>query len=384
MSARGLLDTIDANMRHRAMSLSARYFCVVLLCVSVARSGAEQLVLDVVPLPFKSPRLLGMSMDDDGFIWLGSTYRKLYRYDARTGTAQEINLPFDSSTSQTICIGKKVYLLGQSYPKLMIYDRAREKFSEVALPTAKPDVWYGTDAIDGKHLYLFDRGSAGVIKWDTTTDSGKSIPYPYQTPMPCAGRYVPKDKTIWCSVWELTTGQYSPLGIARLDVERDTFTGWFPFPKEDTGNKPFTDEEATLFYPFTLKGKLVPFDINEKRWCQSIAVPEYGARFGFIGLGTIYKGRWYFSISTYNGTTTGCDGKPFHFCNGLLEFDPKTSKFAFPTLEVKDAYFQVSYHLSAGGHFFATGNNIREVDGSLNNGKIGEMVVWQTREVERK
>jgi hypothetical protein len=352
--------------------------------VSVATNGAEPLVLHTVPLPFRAPRLLGMSMDDEGFIWFGSTHRHLYRYNANTGTADEIKLPFDSSTSQTICVSKKVYLLGQSYPKLMIYDRTTRKFSEAAFPTAKPDVWYGTDAIDGKHMYLFDRNSAGVIKWDTTTDTGKSIPYPYKTPMPCAGRYVPKDGTIWCSVWDLTDLQYNPLGIVRLDVKEDAFTGWFPFPTEDVDNKPFTDVEATLFYPHTLTGKLVPFDINEQRWCKPIAVPDFGTRFGFIGLGTIHKGRWYFSISTYNGTTTGCDGKPFHFCNGLLEFDPKTSEFAFPTLDVKDAYFQISYHLSAGGQFFATGNNIREADGSLNNAKIGEVIFWQTRAVERQ
>jgi hypothetical protein len=324
-----------------------------------------------------------MSMDEDGFIWFGSTHCKLYRYDPRTGSADEIQIPFDSSTSQALCVRNKVYLLGQSYPKLMIYDRAAKTFDEVAFPTAKPDVWYGTELIDGKHLYLFDRGSAGVIQWDTVTDTGKSIPYPYNTLMPLSGRYVAVDGAIWCAVWDVAGGQYIPLGIARLDVKTNAFTGWFPFPKEDAPAKPFTDEKVTLFYPFTLKGKLVPFDVKEQRWCELIAVPEYGSRFGFIGGATIYNDRWYFSISTYNGTTTGCDGQPYHFCNGLLEFNPMTRTFAFPTLDAKDAYFQVSYHLSAGGHLFATGNNIRESDGSLNHGKTGEVVVWQSPNVER-
>ncbi len=366
------------------MSLSGRCLCIVLLCMSAARSQADVLNLHVVPLPFKAPRLLGMSMDGDGFIWFGSTHRKLYRYHARTGDADEIQLPFDSSTSQTICVRNKVYLLGQSYPKLMIYDRAAKKFGEAAYPTAKPDVWYGTDLVNGKHLYLFDRASAGVIQWDTTTDTGKSIPYPYKTPMPTSGRYVAKDGAVWCAVWDIAGGQYNPLGIVRLDVTTNAFTGWFPFPKEDAANKPFTDEQVTQFYPNTLKGKLVPFDVKQQRWCEPIAVPEYGTRFGFIGGGSIYKDRWYFSISTYNGTAFGCDGQPYHFCNGLLEFDPRTRTFAFPTLEVKDAYYQVSYHLSAGDQLFATGNNIRKGDGGLDNGRIGEFVVWQTAEAERK
>jgi streptogramin lyase len=343
-----------------------------------ARVGAAPLVLHPVPLPVQSPRLLGMSMDEDGFIWLGSTHRTVYRYDPRAGAVEEVKLPYDSSINQTICVGKKVYLLGQSYPKLMIYDRADKTFREAAYPTAKPDVWYGTEAVDGRHLYLFDRGPAGVIKWDATADAGKVIAYPYKTPMPSLGRYVASDRAVWCGVWDFTGGQYVPLGIARLDTKTDEFTGWFPFPAEDADRKPFTDPDATLFYPHTLKGKLVPFDFKERRWCKALVVPDFGRRFGFIGGGTAHDGRWYFSLSTYNGTATGCDGKPYHFCNGLLEFDPRTSRFAVPTLEVEGAYFQVAYTLSAGGHLFATGNNIRERDGSLNMGRMGEAIFWQT------
>src|SRR5688572_12416635 len=90
---------------------------IALLLAALGVTGAASPELHVVPLPVKSPRLLGMSMDDDGRIWLGSTHRVIYRYDPRTGTAEEINLPYDSSTSQAICVGRKVYLLGQAYPR---------------------------------------------------------------------------------------------------------------------------------------------------------------------------------------------------------------------------------------------------------------------------
>jgi hypothetical protein len=319
-----------------------------------------------------------MSMDEDGFIWLGSTHRVIYRYDPHAGSIDQIPLPYDSSTSNCICAGRKVYLLGQSYPRLIIYDRAQKKFSELDYPSPKPDVWYGTEAIDGRHLYLFDRGTTGVIKWDTQTDSGKVIAYPYETIMPSFGRSVPNDHAIWCAVWDYSKGQYDPVGIARLDLRTDTFTDWFSFPKEDETLEPFTDSSATIFYPYTLKGKLVPFDFKAKRWCKFLTVPEHGKRFGFIGLATVHEGRWYFSLSTYNGTAIGCDGKPFHFCNGLLEFDPKAGTFAFPTLEMSNAYYQISYTLRARGHFFATGNNIQEPDGTLNAGKLGEALFWQT------
>ena len=38
----------------------------------------------------------------------------------------------------------------------------------------------------------------------------------------------------------------------------------------------------------------------------------------------------------------------------------------------------------ARGHFFATGNNIREADGTLDNGKTGEAIFWQTLKLDRK
>src|SRR5829696_2401986 len=98
------------------------------LLATLAAPATAPVELHVVPIPAKSPRLLGMSMDADGFIWLGSTHRLVYRYDPRTGATQEIKLPYDSSTSQAICVGDKVYLLGQSYPKLIIHDRKRGTF----------------------------------------------------------------------------------------------------------------------------------------------------------------------------------------------------------------------------------------------------------------
>jgi hypothetical protein len=340
--------------------------------------------LHTVPLPVQSPRLLGMSMDDDGDIWLGSTHRVIYRYDPKKGQIEQLRLPYDATTSQCICAGTKVYLLGQAYPRLIVYDRVGRKFAESAYPSPKPDVWYGTEPVDGRHLYLFDRGSVGVIKWDTRADTGKVVPYPYPTLMPSSGRQVPADRAIWCAVWDYTGGQYLPVGIARLDLATDRFDGWFPFPtvEEQARLQPYSDPDATLFYPHTLKGKLVPFDFKERRWCRPIAVPGYGERFGFIGLATAHGGRWYFSLSTYNGTANGCDGKPYHFCNGMLEFDPKTGAFTFPTLEAPAAYYQVSYALSAGGHLFATGNNIRQADGTLDGGRVGDGIFWQTRKPE--
>ena len=362
-------------------------FTVILFTVIAVTQAGElpqpKLDLHVVPTPIKSYRLLSMSMDDDGFIWAGAIHKVVHRYDPRTGRVEDFPIPFPATASACICVGKKVYILGQAYPKLIIYDRAAKKFTEIAYPSSKPNVWYGSEAIDGRHIFLFDRDGAGVIKWDTQTDSGKAVPWPYKAPFPSFGRFEAQDKAMWCNVWE-AGGQYRPLGIARLDTEKNEFTGFHSFPSDDDGLKPFTDAATTLFLPYTLKGKVVPFDFKEKRWCKFLDIPQFGKLFGFIGGPIPHKGRYYFSLSTYNGTDTGCDGKPYHFCNAILEFDPQTRRFVFLTLEAKDAYFQVAYMLSAKGEFFATGSNIRENDGKLNRDQAGEVVFWQTMKPSTK
>jgi hypothetical protein len=344
----------------------------------VKEPAPPKLEMHLVPLPVRSYRLLAMSKDEDGFVWAGSIHRKVHRYAPRTGEVQTIEMPYAATASSCICVGKKVYILGQSYPRLIVYDQEAKAFKEAAYPSDKPDVWYGTEAIDGRHLYLFDRGSAGVIKWDTQADRGKAIPCPYKTPLPGGGRYEPRDKALWCQVWDNTAGQYLPVGLARLDVATEKFTGWYPFPKEDAELRPFAEPATTFFVPHTLKGKVVPFDFKQGRWCSPLPVPEFEKRFAFLGGPVVHKGRSYFSLSTYNGTDTGCDSKPYHFCNAVLELDPATRRFDFLTLEAKDAYYQIAYMLSDGKDFFATGTNIREPGGTLDRDRAGEVVFWQT------
>jgi hypothetical protein len=378
------------------------FLALALLAVAPS-AGAEHppLPLHVVTTSIKSYRLLAMSMDDDGFIWCGSIHRVVHRYDPRTGDVETIKMPYDSSASSCICVGKKVYILGQSYPKLIVYDRPAAAFSEFTYPSPKPDVWYGVGPIQGHFLYLFDRGAAGVIRWDTESDSGIVIPYPYPGALPSAGHYEAADHAIWCKLWDYSTGQYVPQGIARLDAATDKFTGFWEFPKREPrdGDKsqlePVSDPTNTFYLPWSLKGKLVPFDFKAKRWCKFIDVPRFGELFGFIGLSTPFRGKYYFSISTYDGDELGVDGKPYHFCNALLEFDPQTQSFEFPSVShAADAintaadtgnqpYYQISYSMAAGDEFFATGSNIREADGALNQARAGECVFWQTMKASK-
>src|SRR5438477_11358632 len=111
---------------------------VIFILIGLAHAGEQpqrKLDLQVVPTPLKSYRLLSMSMDDDGFIWTGAIHKVVHRYDPRTGKVEDFPIPFPATASACICVGKKVYILGQVYPKLIIYDRAAKKFTEIAYPS---------------------------------------------------------------------------------------------------------------------------------------------------------------------------------------------------------------------------------------------------------
>ena len=71
------------------------------------------------------------------------------------------------------------------------------------------------------------------IKWDTMTDTGKALPWPYKAPFPASGQFEAADDALWCRVWDFGGGKYVPLGLARLDAGKDEFTGYYPFPKDD-------------------------------------------------------------------------------------------------------------------------------------------------------
>src|SRR5438552_2251073 len=117
---------------------------VVLLLIGFAHGGEQpKLDLHVVPTPIKSYRLLSMSMDDDGFIWAGAIHKVVHRYDPRAGKVEDVAMPYQATASSCICVGKKVYILGQSYPKLIILDRTSKKFTEVTYP--RPNQTSGTE-----------------------------------------------------------------------------------------------------------------------------------------------------------------------------------------------------------------------------------------------
>lgn len=164
-------------MTHRR-SLLALAALFAAPAMPAADPPSRKLDLHVVPTAVQSYRLLAMDRDKYGFIWAGSVHHAVRRYDPRMGEVKTVALPAKATASACICVGQKVYVLGQSHPKLIVYDRNAGTFTEKAYPSEKPDVWCGTAQVSGCNLYLFDRGGAGVLRWDTETDTGKALPWP--------------------------------------------------------------------------------------------------------------------------------------------------------------------------------------------------------------
>ena len=209
-----------------------------------APAGASDVELHAVKIALSSERLTYPSRDESGFIWASSS-SLLTRYDPNTREMDAIPHPFNASIGHSVAFSQKVYMLGVGYPRLMVFDRASATFSELAYPVVNADVWYAAEEIhgqvDGRHMYLFNRSSPTVIKWDTLSDTAVVIPYPYPTPSPYIGRYIPSDGAIWCNVWDFTAMGYSPVGIARLDLATDQFDEFHPFPTDDAGLALYTD-----------------------------------------------------------------------------------------------------------------------------------------------
>ena len=117
----------------------ARVLILLLIAAGATRAQtpgepSAALALHVVTTPIQSYRLLSMSMDDDGFIWAGAIHRVMHRYDPRTGAVETIPLPFDAVVCSCICVGDKVYVLGQSYPRLVIYNDVAMRCYACATP----------------------------------------------------------------------------------------------------------------------------------------------------------------------------------------------------------------------------------------------------------
>jgi len=321
-----------------------------------------------------------MSMDEAGYIWLGNATKTLFRYDPRNGAVKAIPLPASIPVGQFIAsafaINRKVYLLLEKSPVLAVYDAAKGEFTTRKLPATEANTWFGTPAGHTPFLYLFDRDISGLMKWDTRNDSATVFSYPYPGPLPSAGVFFEEEDALYCPI-------YNGNKIVRFNLRMDKFDGEYPTPWRDaqpTGVVPIAHK---LFVSDRLNGRLLVFDLKNRAWTQAIPIPDYGKTFGFVGGGVAYRGIAYFSLSTYkNEAGDSIDGKPYHFLDRFLAYDPQTKDFGYLSLEHQlKEYPQTAYLLTGrDGQLYCFGQDIYDPKtGVLDRAYHGKAMAYQTR-----
>jgi len=327
-------------------------------------------------------RFLAMSMDDRGYIWMGNSTKTLFRYDPRDGSLKIIPMPASIPVGQFIAsvfaINRKVYLLLEKSPVLAVYDPVKGEFTTRKLPAAEANTWFGTPAGHTPFLYLFDRDVSGLIKWDTRNDSATVISYPYQGPLPSAGVFVVEEDALYCPIWNGNK-------MVRLNLATSRFDGEYPTPWKDaepTGVVPLGDK---LYVSDRLNGRLLVFSLASHSWGQAVPIPEYGKVFGFVGGGLAYRDIAYFSLSTYkNPAGDSIDGKPYHFLDRFLAYDPRAGKFSYLQLPRQPNEYPQTAYLLAGsdGHLYFFGQDIYDPKtGVLEREYHGKAIAYQTRPI---
>jgi len=327
-------------------------------------------------------RFLAMSMDDRGYVWIGNSTKTLFRYNPRDGSVKIIPMPGSIPVGQFIAsalaVNRKVYLLLEKSPVLAAYHPETGDFTTWKLPSAQPNIWYGASVEHSPYLYLFDRDVLGLIKWDTRKDTHAFIHYPYPGPLPWAGTYVKGENALYCPVWNGNK-------IVRLNLATSRFDGEYPTPwkgAEPTGVVPLGDK---LYVSDRLNGRLLVFSLASHSWGRAVPIPEYGKIFGFVGGGIAYQGIAYFSLSTYKSQAgDSVDGKPYHFLDRFLAYDPTRGKFGYLQLPHQPNEYPQTAYLLAGsdGHLYFFGQDIYDPKtGVLEREYHGKAIAYQTRPI---
>lgn len=329
-------------------------------------------------------RFLAMSMDASGAIWFGTTTKTLFRYEPRSGRIETIAVPPTAPVGQfiasSLAMDRRIYMLLEKSPLLLVYDLASGKFSMPPLPSEKANTWYGTKVPGSTFLYLFDRDVSGLIKWDTRDDTSAVVPYPYSGPMPWAGVYVAVEKAIYCPIWNAHK-------MVRFDLATGRFTAEFPTPWPDAEPTGVVPVGHAIYVSDRLKGRLLVFDLRTHRWARAIAVPAYGEVFGFVGGGLEYRGIAYYSLSTYKSVAgDSVDGKPYHFLDRFLAYDPNSNRFGYlRSIHGEKEYPQTAYLLAGeDGELYFFGQDIFDPKtGILTREYHGKAMAFQTRPLAR-
>jgi hypothetical protein len=337
----------------------------------------------------------------DGSLWFwgGASARCLLRYDPATGKTEVHPLPRSANgehklASHLYLLVKrgKVYMVDLRDPcsHVAIYDVNQRRLSFAPLLSGRPEgkmgIVTGNAPKTGPYLYYFIGADAaetsanhnGLIRWDTRTARGKFIAYPYDGPDPIFGVESSDGASIWSPIWNGNA-------LARFDVRSSQWNGYWKTPFEKETQPTSAGTLGNRFYCVDLfRPRLLPFATKTKKWLPPIFVPGHGQIFGVLGGGWIYQDKIFCSMATLkgyipHGGPIGVDGKPWHFLDRHLCYDPNTETFTHQVLKgTETEYWMNSVSVLQGQHMYFVAINLRQPDNTIDQFGRGEVAIFQT------
>lgn len=323
------------NLRRRDLILGAA------TPSSLATSTLRLPKLYRVPLGFQSGRLHEMDPSyEDGCLWFwGRGGPEVICYDPATGQAERIEIPAPDAASAALLklhfhpLSKngKLHLtdLRQPTDRLPVYDIASRRTSFHRLPqgVGRLPVMLQNGIVSrvSPNVYLFVADPPGLIIWDSARQEGEFTRYPAEAQGPWGGVESQDGGTLWIpnpNDWALT----------RFDVRQRKWNGYWKSPFGKDSQPSAVGILGDVFYgPDLDEGRMLRFDTRREKWLRAVTVPGRGQVYGVLGGGAVYRGALYACLSTYRSYTppggpVGVDGKPYHFLDRYVCYEPRSRR----------------------------------------------------------
>ncbi len=338
-------------------------------------------------------RPYGFDIDAEGWLWEAQGAERLYAHHLPTGAGRLVPLPASrgSAINQLLCWQDR--LIGIIIPEAscyLVYDPRTGRTAFPAIPGALPIVWYAALLPDGR-LALFDRGEGKIVLLESPEGTPRAVTCPFPG-SPATGSIAMGQL---CSDGLLYLPVRDPARLVRFDPATNRFVDAVPFAQPEAGPAGYFEADGVIYVSDSAAGRLLPYDLRADRWHDPIPIPGYGTMFGFCGACTAFRGRGYYSLSTYRfissinpetgelnlpeGWDRGVDGRPPRFLDRQLVFDPAAGAFDFLTVPAQpDGMPLICYSWADADRLVFTGYNIPLDAAGDPSDQPGDWLVWQS------